>query len=497
MSSNDRKIKLEYGDFQTPPALAEMVCRKLVELNVNPTTIIEPTCGVGNFIQAAARSFPSAAKIIGVEINQNYLTQVRLNKQLFQDQRCDISHGDFFQFDWESLVNQCSDRLLVLGNFPWVTNSQQGTIRSANLPKKNNFHNHKGLDGITGKSNFDISEWMLIQVVQWLQKRDADLAMLCKTSTARKLLNYIHSQKLHLADCATYTIDTKKYFDANVDACLLVCKFDADSQNYFCDVFSSLETFDCHRIGYHNNLLVKDIDAFSELSNLYAVNSGTKWRSGVKHDCSSVMEFKKIDNYFVNTLGEVADIEETYLFPLLKGSGVAQNRINATDRYMLITQKFIGESTENIQKIAPKTGRYLESRGQYLDNRKSKIYQNSPRFSIFGVGDYTFKPWKIAIGGLYKKLEFRLIGEIANKPVIFDDTVYFLSFDDEGVARQTFELLNSSAAIKFYSAIVFWDEKRPIKSSVLNCLNLALLADSEFILHSDKQADIQTIYCAN
>jgi len=475
MSSNDRKTKLEYGDFQTPPALAEKVCRKLVELNVNPNTIIEPTCGVGNFIEAAARSFPSAAKIIGVEINQNYLTQIRLNKQLFQDERYDIFHGDFFQFDWESLVNQCSDKLLVLGNFPWVTNSQQGTISSENLPKKNNFQNHIGLDALTGKSNFDISEWMLIQAVQWLQKRDATLAMLCKTSTARKLLNYLHSQKLHLADCATYTIDAKKYFDANVDACLLVCKFDADSRNYFCDVFSSLETSDCHRIGYHNNLLVKDIDAFSKLSDLYAVNSGTKWRSGVKHDCSSVMEFRKIDNYFVNTLGEVADIEETYLFPLIKGSGVAQNRINATDRYMLITQKFIGESTEDIQTIAPKTGRYLESRGQYLDNRKSKIYQNSPRFAIFGVGDYTFKPWKIAIGGLYKKLEFRLIGEIADKPVVFDDTVYFLGFEDEGLARQTFELLNSPTAIKFYSAIVFWDEKRPIKSSVLNCLNLELL----------------------
>ena len=481
MNSNDRKTKLEYGDFQTPPALAEMVCRKLVELNVNPRTIIEPTCGIGNFIQAATHSFPSADKIIGVEINQNYLTQIRLNKQLFQNQRCDIFQGDFFQFDWEPLVDQYTDRLLVLGNFPWVTNSRQGTVGSKNLPKKNNFQGNKGLDALTGKSNFDISEWMLIQVVQWLQKRDATLAMLCKTSTARKLLNYLHSQKLNLAECATYTIDAKKYFDANVDACVLVCKFDAHSRNYFCDVFSSLEISDSHRIGYHNNLLVKDIDAFSKLSYLYAVNSGAKWRSGVKHDCSSVMELKKIDNYFVNTLGEVVDIEETYLFPLIKGSGVAQNRINATDRYMLITQKFIGESTENIQKIAPKTGRYLESRGQYLDNRKSKIYQNSPRFAIFGVGDYTFKPWKIAIGGLYKKLEFRLIGEIADKPVIFDDTVYFLGFDDEEVAGQTFELLNSPAAIKFYSAIVFWDEKRPIKSSVLNCLNLEVLADWEFV----------------
>ncbi|MGB8687453.1 MAG: hypothetical protein WCD53_08985 [Microcoleus sp.] len=71
--------------------------------------------------------------------------------------------------------------------------------------------------------------------------------------------------------------------------------------------------------------------------------------------------------------------------------------------------------------------------------------------------------------------------------MVFDDAVYFLSFDSEGVARQTFELLNSPAAIKFYSAIVFWDEKRPIKSSVLNCLNLALLADWEFVTAEDAE----------
>ena len=347
--------------------------------------------------------------------------------------------------------------------------------------KKNNFQSHIGLDALTGKSNFDISEWMLIQAVQWLQNRNADLAMLCKTSTARKLLSYINSKKLNLASCATYTIDAKKYFGANVDACLLYCKFDSSSQNYFCDVFSSLHSSECHRIGYQKNLLIKDIDSFNKLSNLYAVNSGTKWRSGVKHDCSGVMEFRKIDNLFVNGFGEAVELEETYLFPLFKGSDVAQNRINATDRYILVTQKFIGESTENIKTIAPKTGRYLEKCGQYLDNRKSKIYQNNPRFSIFGVGDYSFQPWKIAICGLYKKLDFRLIGEIANKPAIFDDTVYFLSFVSERVARQTFELLNSPTAINFYSALVFWDEKRPIKSSILNCLNLAMLADGEFV----------------
>ncbi len=189
------------------------------------------------------------------------------------------------------------------------------------------------------------------------------------------------------------------------------------------------------------------------------------------------MEFRKINNTLINGLGEAVDIEETYLFLLLKGSYVAQNKTKVTDRYVLVTQRFVGEPIEHIKDSAPKTWNYLEAYSQYLDKRKSKIYQDNPRFSIFGVGSYTFAPWKIAVCGLYKKLDFRLIGEIGEKPTVFDDTVYFISFDDEKVACKTFELLTSSIAKDFYSSLIFWDEKRPIKSSILNKLNLAALAE--------------------
>jgi hypothetical protein len=474
-----RKAKVEYGDFQTPTELAERVCQQLIELGVNPDIIVEPTCGVGSFIEAASSLFPSTKKIIGIEINQQYLEEIRKKKQSIQDKRIELRHEDFFQFDWSSLINHLNGNILVLGNLPWVTNSQQGSINGKNLPKKNNFQNHNGLDAITGKSNFDVSEWMLIQIIQWLQGRDASLAILCKVSVSRKLLSHIHSRNLNLAYCATYRIDAKKYFNASVEACLLFCKFDLNSKNHFCNVFSSLGNSKYYQIGYRNNVLIQDIASFELLSQFYTPNSEAKWRSGIKHDCSNIMEFRKIDNAFVNGIGEVVELEETYLFPLLKGSDVAQGRTKATDRYVLVTQKFIGEPTDCIKEFAPKTWQYLESHANYLDNRKSKIYQNNPKFSIFGVGDYTFTSWKIAICGLYKKLEFRLIGTIVDKPTIFDDTVYFLSFEDERVARKTFMLLTSASAINFYLSLIFWDEKRPIKSSILNSLNLTALAESE------------------
>ncbi len=479
MTRTIRDTKVEYGDFQTPLELATRICQKLIELGVSPDVIVEPTCGVGNFIDAAAPLFRATSKIIGVEINSNYLQVIRSKQNFLQDGRIEIKHGDFFQLDWRSLLNSLEGKILVLGNFPWVTNSKQGTIGGVNLPTKNNFQKHNGLDAITGKSNFDVSEWMLIQSVQWLQNRDAYLAMLCKASVSRKLLNYLHSKSLNLSHCSTYRIDTRKYFNVTVEACLLFCKFDSNSRKYFCDVFNDFEDSNYHQIGYRNNILIRDIDSFDKLRKLYERSAKTKWRSGVKHDCSNVMEFRKINNTLINGLGEAVDIEETYLFPLIKGSDVAQKRTQSTERYVLLTQKFVGEPTEYIKNLAPRTWSYLEAHARYLDNRKSKIYQNSPDFSIFGVGSYTFTPWKIAICGLYNKLDFKLVGKISDKPVVFDDTVYFLSFDNEKVANQTLKLLTSPTAIKFYSSLIFWDEKRPIKSSILNSLNLTALANIE------------------
>lgn len=471
------KLRLEYGDFQTPPELAEKICHKLLKLDVNPDVIIEPTCGIGNFIQASASSFQSAHKIIGVEVNPDYLQAIRKSKQLSQDERIQVQQGNFFELDWSSVLGGVSEKILVLGNFPWITNSQQGVIGGKNLPQKTNFQSHSGLDAITGKSNFDISEWMLIHSIQWLQNREACLAMLCKTSVARKLLNYIRSQDLNLSHCATYGIDAKKYFDATVDACLLVCKFDLNSRNHFCDVFCSLDAKTFYRIGYRNDTPIRDITSFDKLRDLHNLKAGAKWRSGIKHDCSSVMELRKVNDKLINGLGEVVEIEETCLFPLIKGSAVAQNRLESADYYVLVTQKYIGEPTEHLQNLAPKTWNYLTNHSQHLDGRKSKIYIKSPRFSIFGVGAYTFAPWKIAICGLYKKLNFRLVGETNGKPTIFDDTVYFLSFEDEQLAYQAFTLLTSPTAIEFYSSLIFWDEKRPIKSSILNSLDLTVLAE--------------------
>ena len=112
-----------------------------------------------------------------------------------------------------------------------------------------------------------------------------------------------------------------------------------------------------------------------------------------------------------------------------------------------------------------------------MNKRASSIYRNRPPFSIFGVGDYTFAPWKVAISGFYKKLAFVTVGPIKGKPVVLDDTSYFLPCQTQAQAEYLASLLNSSRAQAFYKAFVFWDTKRPITADLLRRLDLRRLAE--------------------
>ena len=96
---------------------------------------------------------------------------------------------------------------------------------------------------------------------------------------------------------------------------------------------------------------------------------------------------------------------------------------------------------------------------------------------MFGVGEYTFAPWKIGISGLYKNIQFSLIESYNHKPVVFDDTCYMLGFDSYKKAIFVHELLTSDIVSKFIGSIVFLDSKRPITSSLLNRICLLEVAN--------------------
>jgi hypothetical protein len=95
---------------------------------------------------------------------------------------------------------------------------------------------------------------------------------------------------------------------------------------------------------------------------------------------------------------------------------------------------------------------------------------------VFGVGPYTFSPWKVAVSGLHKKLAFNVVGPIEDRPVVFDDTCYHLSFEKPEAARLVADLLSDECSRALLGSLIFWDAKRPITTEVLQRLDLGKVA---------------------
>jgi len=218
-----RTRRIEYGDFQTPVDLSSRICGFLLDQGIRPSSIVEPTCGKGNLLLSALDQFTSVTGAIGIDINPEYIERVqsRLAARSYTD-KVHVFQGDFFNINWGRILDELPDPILVIGNPPWVTSSELASLDSTNLPRKTNFQGLSGLDAKTGKSNFDISEWMLIHILEFLNHRNATMAMLCKTSVARKVLAHAWKRDFCLGCSRIYLVDAKEAFSVSVDACLLV-----------------------------------------------------------------------------------------------------------------------------------------------------------------------------------------------------------------------------------------------------------------------------------
>lgn len=468
--------KRQYGDFQTPIGLARKVVGVLKRNHrIDPDVIVEPTCGKGSFVIASYEGF-KRVDIVGFDINAGHVRETKLSlKKASAKDRVTVNQGDFFHLDWKKILSELRGHVLIIGNPPWVTNCELSALNSQNLPEKSNFQNRTGIESITGSANFDISEWMLLQHVDWLSKREGTIAFLCKYAVARKVLRQVGRRKKRRFVGHVYLIDAKAHFNASVEACLFVLT--THSGNADCEVYDSLDSArPSHRIGERDGFIISNIDYYEKWRHFRGADPRYIWRSGIKHDCSKIMELEPLGDGYKNGLGEIVECEDKCIYPLLKGSDVGNGRTGSCRKAVLVTQKAVGENTSQIRNIAPNAWKYLVNNREHLDGRKSAIYKNKPDFSLFGVGPYTFSPWKIAIAGLYKKLNYNLVGPLNGKAVVFDDTVNFLSFDSQGEAGFIFHLLTSDPAREFIEAMIFWDEKRPITAEVLRRLSLKEVA---------------------
>lgn len=460
------------GDFQTPPVLAAQVVGAVLA-GASPRSILEPTCGAGSLLAAAVARAPDATAV-GVDIDTDHLAACRAAL----GDRARLIESDFFALDWASLLAPLPDPLLVIGNPPWVTSATLGALGASNAPARSPAlvdTTAGGLAALTGRSNFDISEWMLWHLWPLLTSRRATLAMLVKTAVARKVLARAWRGGLGPTSAELHRFDAAASFRASVDACLLVCRFEASTAAASCAVRDGIGGPTVASFGLIGGELVADIASYTRHRGLLASGAGGwRWRSGVKHDCSPVLELRRDGTGLRNGLGDRVDVEPAVLYPLFKSAELYRGA--APSRTLLLPQRTPGEDPARLAAEAPRAWAYLERHGARFDARKSSIYRKRPRFSVFGIGAYSFAPWKVAVSGFYKELAFRAIGPHEGRPVLFDDTCYFVPCDDRDHAERVLEILHSAPVQALLRSMVFWDAKRPITARLLQRLDLDRLA---------------------
>ncbi len=160
----------------------------------------------------------------------------------------------------------------------------------------------------------------------------------------------------------------------------------------------------------------------------------------------------------VKTKVVTKDIESDLIYPLIKPSNVEKWGLNGYN-YMIVPQRKDGEDNiTDIQINYPSTYAYLFDFKNELLSRKSKWFKgpNKPFYSLFGIGDYTFQKYKIIWCCMSYKPHFVVVSSIddefiGSKEVIPDNTIGYISTNDEDEAHYICAILNSSEVEKILS----------------------------------------------
>lgn len=442
--------------------------------------VLEPTCGRGHFLQGLIDGPSPPREIRGIEIQASHYEAAQAIARDARSVQVEVIRGNLFDLDLRRDIQwRQPGPLLVVGNPPWVTNAELGILGSENLPRKSNVKKLRGIDARTGSSNFDIAEAIWLKLLRELAGEGATIALLCKTSVARAVLQFAERSDLPIAEASIVRLDAKAWFRAAVDACLLCVRLGAGvgSRLERVPVFAGFPSpWPESAIGFVQGKLVADIDRYRPLAFADGLSPLT-WRQGLKHDAATVMELEHDPGTgsLRNKRGELLDVEPEWVYPLLKGADLVRGPAPRPNRSVIVTQRRVGQDTRGLEQAAPRLWTYLEGHAAVFARRKSSIYRGQASYAMFGIGPYSFAPYKVAVSGLGKRPRFQAVGSVGGRPVMLDDTCYFLPCRSPEQAAITSALLNDPTTLALIDALIFREAKRPITKALLSRLDLGTL----------------------
>lgn len=185
----------DFEEFQTPVEFAKEICGVVKDrYGFMPDVVIEPTCGVGNFVAAALETF-GRTQIIGVEIDEEYCREAK--ERFSYDRNVKIWRDDFFRFDLEQLRMTGDDRsTLFIGSTPWVSEGES-----------------------------DVSEDMVLHMAAFLKGCTGMIAVLCRKETALGVIGRLKGEGTVPVSADLYGFDASRICEDAAEGCLLALRF--------------------------------------------------------------------------------------------------------------------------------------------------------------------------------------------------------------------------------------------------------------------------------
>ncbi len=364
-----------------------------------------------------------------------------------------MRYANAYETDFSALPWRAAGTLLVVGNPPWVTAAALGRVeRTALQPPRSNPKRLRGLAARTGAANFDVAEFLILKLLADLRDDELHLAMLVKESVARNVIGCADRLGLGVASAEIVRIDARAWFGVAVDACCLLLSTARGAE--LRTPVAIRADFDAEMCG-----------AFTPPSDP-AAGAAVVFRQGIKHDAAAVFELREVDGCWRNGRDERVEVEDRFVFPLLKARELHVGR-GSVPMALIVPQRTLGAATDGLEREAPLLWRYLSRHAERLAARKSSIYRNAPPFACFGIGPYSFAPWKVAVAGLYPEARFRVVGPDAGRPTVLGDTSYFVPFANETDARAFAARCAAPEIAAFISATAVRG-KRPITKALLD-----------------------------
>lgn len=174
-------------------------------------------------------------------------------------------------------------------------------------------------------------------MLKCFENHNGTFAFLIKNSVVKNLIQDQKRNNFKISQSEKLNIDSKKEFNVSVNACLFLTHLNTEP-DFICKELDFYSRDYITTFGWYKNKFVYSVKDY-DISSIVDGKSIFTWRSGVKHDCSKVMEFERVNGHYINGLGEEFNLEKKLVFGLLKSSDLKADKTNTFRKLTIITQK--------------------------------------------------------------------------------------------------------------------------------------------------------------